>query len=614
MTSTLDREIAAGGWMRFMRNFLRRRDGAVAVQFAIIALPLAVLSLGLIDVNRASMSKRNLQDALDAAALIVARSDADTDAKANALGQTALAAQLASSGGGVLKSSSFKLAGDGGSTVVATANVAVETVVANLWLQGDMNVGAKSEVLRSSANLEVSLVLDITGSMGGTRITDLKTAAGDLIDLVVKDKQTPYYSKAAIVPYSMGVNLGSNAASARGAIVSGKSFSSAAWSSSSSIGISGVTKAYPATVTANSHGFSNGDYVWIAGVKGMTQLNGKSYIVVNKTKNTFQLTGVDSRSYNSYSSSSNDKVTRCITSDCEVVVTANGHGFKNNDEVYVTGVNGMTQINDKTWTVKSVTSSTFVLDGSVGPDYGTYSNNGSAYCTVASCQYYRFTNMYGSEVVQEVSTCVTERIGSYSDEAPGGSPVGLNYPSSSNPCLSSQVVGLSSDKTSLKSVVTNLTAQGSTAGQIGLAWGWYTVSPNFSAIFGGSSAPAAYGTKDLLKVVILMTDGEFNTAYCNGVIAKDSGSGSGSDSYKINCNATKGDGYAQAAAMCTAMKAKGIIIYTVGFDISSSTEVTNLLNGCATSARHFYQPANGTALKDAFKAIGKDISTLRISK
>ena len=52
------------GLRGFLRRFARARRGAVAIQFAAIVLPLAVLSLGLIDVNRASMSKRGLQDAL----------------------------------------------------------------------------------------------------------------------------------------------------------------------------------------------------------------------------------------------------------------------------------------------------------------------------------------------------------------------------------------------------------------------------------------------------------------------------------------------------------------------------------------------------------------------
>ena len=38
-------------------------------------------------------------------------------------------------------------------------------------------VGSHSEVDRSSRNIEVALVLDVTGSMGGQKIIDLKAAA-----------------------------------------------------------------------------------------------------------------------------------------------------------------------------------------------------------------------------------------------------------------------------------------------------------------------------------------------------------------------------------------------------------------------------------------------------
>ena len=66
--------------------------------------------------------------------------------------------------------------------------------------------------------------------------------------------------------------------------------------------ISAITKANPAVVTATSHGYSNGDHVWINNVVGMTEVNGRRYTVANKTTNTFQLSGVDSSSYTTYSS------------------------------------------------------------------------------------------------------------------------------------------------------------------------------------------------------------------------------------------------------------------------------------------------------------------------
>ena len=71
--------------------------------------------------------------------------------------------------------------------------------------------------------------------------------------------------------------------------------------------ISGITKANPAVVTATSHGYSNGDEVVITAVAGMTEVNGKRFLVADKTTNTFELQdkdGVDinSSAFTAYSS------------------------------------------------------------------------------------------------------------------------------------------------------------------------------------------------------------------------------------------------------------------------------------------------------------------------
>ena len=71
--------------------------------------------------------------------------------------------------------------------------------------------------------------------------------------------------------------------------------------------ISAITKANPAVVTSSSHGYSNGDFVNISAVVGMTEVNGKTFKVADKTTNTFELqnidgTDIDSSSYTTYSS------------------------------------------------------------------------------------------------------------------------------------------------------------------------------------------------------------------------------------------------------------------------------------------------------------------------
>ena len=66
--------------------------------------------------------------------------------------------------------------------------------------------------------------------------------------------------------------------------------------------ITNITQANPAVVTVASHGYTNGTDVWINSVGGMTQLNGRRFRIANVTTNTFELSGVDSTSYTTYTS------------------------------------------------------------------------------------------------------------------------------------------------------------------------------------------------------------------------------------------------------------------------------------------------------------------------
>ena len=66
--------------------------------------------------------------------------------------------------------------------------------------------------------------------------------------------------------------------------------------------ITAITEANPAVVTAASHGLSNGDRVFIKDVGGMTEVNNLEFTVAGATTNTFELSGVDSSSYTTYTS------------------------------------------------------------------------------------------------------------------------------------------------------------------------------------------------------------------------------------------------------------------------------------------------------------------------
>jgi len=63
--------------------------------------------------------------------------------------------------------------------------------------------------------------------------------------------------------------------------------------------ITAITKANPAVVTANGHGYVDGQNIIITSVVGMTEVNGKTFKVAEKTTNTFELQNVDGTDINS---------------------------------------------------------------------------------------------------------------------------------------------------------------------------------------------------------------------------------------------------------------------------------------------------------------------------
>ena len=602
--------------VRRLAGFWGSRSGNIAMMFGIAAIPFFAFGGLAVDFSRAMMVKNRLAAALDATALAVGGQTGQTEAQLTASANAFFRANYAT--GEIGRPSALRLTFNDREVRVA-ADATVDTVIMGLIGFDEMSVTAEARVVRSSNSLEIAMVLDVTGSMSGGRISDLRAAAADLVNIVVWDDQTEFTSKVALIPFSVGVNVSATyAAAVRGAVPASKALSGASWWAPSSTAktISGATKANPIVITATAHGLATGDFVWIASVGGMTALNNKPYTITKIDANKFSLNGVSGTSYAAYTSGGT--VRKCQVAGCEVVVTSNNHGFNNGDKVFITSTGGTTQINNAantTWTVANKSTNTFSLSGSVGPTSTTYTSGGQAFCTTAGCQYYAFTNAEGNARVQQISTCVTERIGvhKYDDVAPATAFVGRNYPSSSNPCLGNTIVPLTSDKTLLTSRINALAATGSTAGQIGAAWGWYMISPNFASLWPADSQPKPYGTEELIKIAVFMTDGDFNTPYCNGVIAADAGTGSGAVGRVAVDVVGGGAALAQAASQCTAMKAAGVIVYTVGFDIADTPALVTQLRNCATDTAHAYLADNGTALRAAFRAIAVDISSLRLS-
>jgi hypothetical protein len=164
-----------------------------------------------------------------------------------------------------------------------------------------------------------------------------------------------------------------------------------------------------------------------------------------------------------------------------------------------------------------------------------------------------------------------------------------------------------------------MVAVGNTNVAQGLIWGWHTITPNAPFADG-----VAYGTAKTDKIIILLTDGD-NTNDTNtnpnasiytglGYIAQ--GRLLNASNTALGTSSTSTDRRdaidSREAKICTAMKAKNIIIYSIGVGVSTHSKT--ILQACASGNDHYYDVTDTSQLTSVFNAIAGSINNLRISK
>lgn len=212
--------------------------------------------------------------------------------------------------------------------------------------------------------------------------------------------------------------------------------------------------------------------------------------------------------------------------------------------------------------------------------------------------------------------CATERTGAeaFSDSPPGMTGRLGTFYNGSGRCGpgSGAVVPLSADRVLLKNAIDALAAGGQTAGHIGTAWSWYVLSPKWANLLPAGSTPGAYertrqlgpeGYPLLRKIAILITDGIYNVEYCNGV-----------DASVINCDSPNGPSAMQAQMLCAGMKAAGLTIFTVGFQLPHEGGARAVVDACASDERKVFSVRDGEALRQALHDIAMQIIPLHLTR
>jgi len=182
-----------------------------------------------------------------------------------------------------------------------------------------------------------------------------------------------------------------------------------------------------------------------------------------------------------------------------------------------------------------------------------------------------------------------------------------------NWCQPNEISLLSEDKSRILSDINNLQVNAGTSTHLGLAVGWYTLSPEWGSIFPDANTAHSYTRQDATKVVILMTDGETRNwtnenTYEDWELPTVPGRNVNAPH---NINNPPNAGEERTLAICDNMKARGIAIYAVAFD--APARAADNLRACASTGDEFFQVAgNNDELEDVFAEIATSISDLRI--
>lgn len=221
-----------------MSRLAADQSGAVSVITGLLLVMLFLFVGAGVDFSRWLNARSKIQSAIDASVLAAGRAlqtNGGDQAAAIATGQVYF--DSATSELSTLQDRALDLVVvDNGTGIVGSTKAAIRTPLMALagvrslplFVQGD---AANPDVLSSGAefsktilsaganagtNVEISLMLDVTGSMcddgngpcaTGTKIDALKAAAKDLVNIVVWDDQSKFTSRVALVPFSTRVRV-----------------------------------------------------------------------------------------------------------------------------------------------------------------------------------------------------------------------------------------------------------------------------------------------------------------------------------------------------------------------------------------------------------------------
>ncbi len=188
-------------------------------------------------------------------------------------------------------------------------------------------------------------------------------------------------------------------------------------------------------------------------------------------------------------------------------------------------------------------------------------------------------------------------------------------------CAKSTIVPMTYNRANVEAGIDAMTAAGPTLIATGLAWGMRAMSPGepFTKVEGTSSIPpdtiAAYGHPRWQKTVVLMTDGDNDLSAglddLNGTVY--SAYGRAKEPLATNRFGTTSSSSIEGKLndamldVCDKIKATGTELYVTSFGSGVSSATRAKLQACATDADNYQHNTSSADLQAFFNHIGEDV-------
>lgn len=619
-------------------RFISDQRGNTYFLVAAATLPMIGIVGSGVDIGRAYMADLRLQQACDAGALAGRRAMVGvTYTAANKSEATKMFNINYDTGLYGSTNIAFNSVQDGPSNVKGTASAKLPTSLMKVFGQNEFNLAVNCTAKLEISNVDVMLVLDVTGSMASTnsgdsinRITALKNSTMNFFDTLTGAAVGDGRIRFGVVPYNLNVNMGSVLTAAN-----------ASWLADE-VTLPSRTPVYTTTWGTGTTTYGSpydGPISWGSWANNGGTISGKNSTTCPQTTppaNTAPAT-----------SGGNTRVQtgQYIDGDGNRVTTyENRQNYTYYSYQYVWSGNSCRR-QRRTATFTRTTPETVtqppvpvfsqyryedrvfdVLDAKTGGDvtYDVGDSGSDLDASWSGCIIERKTQPFGSS-----ATAPTDAFDMDIDMVPtidpdtqwqlqmgdlsfsrSGEPVELttsdrnSWGWNSCPVAATKLTTMTSaDRATFNAYIQSLTANGNTYHDAGMTWGARLISPD--GLFASENQVAPNG-RTIQRHLIFMTDGEIVTGRGNLSFQGHENTmqriGSTSDSDGNNRHTNR------FLQICAAAKARGVTIWTIDFD---TTQTPSLVT-CASGNDKAFTASNAAALNTQFQAIARQISKLRL--